>query len=34
VITRTRGFLGRDFERAAEDAGRQLGSVLRDRGLI
>jgi len=34
AITRTRGFLGRDFERAAEDASRQLSNVLRDRGLI
>lgn len=33
-LTRSRGFAGRDFEKAAEDAGRQLRHALRERGLL
>jgi hypothetical protein len=34
ALMRSRAFVGRDYERAAEDAGRQLGQALRERQLI
>lgn len=34
AITRSRAFAGRDYENAAEDAGRQLRDTLQKRGLL
>lgn len=34
AITRSRAFAGRDYENAAEEAGRQLRDALQKRGLI
>lgn len=34
ALMRSRGFAGRDFEKAAEDAGRQLRQTLQERGLL
>lgn len=34
ALMRSSAFIGRDYERAAEDAGRRLGQALRERQLI